>query len=81
MSIDREDYRGGLYIADTTAQTGPFIAIQALSAAVIDGGTGGTTSGDLSGTLDNMPIPVGCMIYGTFPTVKLKSGSVIAYRM
>ena len=81
MSIDREDYRGGVFIADTTAQTGPFIAIQALAAAVIDGGTGGTASGDLLGTLDNMPIPVGTMISGTFSVVKLKSGSVIAYRM
>jgi hypothetical protein len=81
MSIDREDYRGAVFIADTTAQTGPFIAIQALAAAVIDGGAGGTASGDLLGTLDNMPIPVGAMIYGTFSTVKLKSGSIIAYRM
>jgi hypothetical protein len=81
MSIDREDYRGAVYIADTTAQTGPFIAIQALAAAVIDGGTGGTASGDLLGTLDDMPIPVSAMIFGTFSTVKLKSGKVIAYRM
>ena len=74
---------GALFIPDgnTDEHTGPFIALTALSAAVIDTsecdvtwltGAGGT----LAATI---PIPVGTTIYGNFASIELDSGDVIAY--
>ena len=75
--------KGALIIPDgnTDEHTGAFIAITALSAAVIDtsecdvswlDGAGGS----LPGTI---PIPAGTTIYGHFASIELDSGDVIAY--
>ena len=75
----REDFRGARYITDTAATTdGPYIAIQAITAATL---ASGTTSDDVLGTLTGLVIPAGFTIYGTFKQVQLSAGSVVAYRM
>ena len=75
--------KGALVIpnGDTDAHTGPFVAITALSAAVID-----TSECDISlldgagGSLPaTIPIPAGTTIYGIFTSIELDSGDVIAY--
>ena len=75
--------KGALIIpnGNTDAHTGPFVAITALSAAVID-----TSECDVSlldgagGSLPaTIPIPVGTTIYGIFTSIELDSGDVIAY--
>jgi len=65
-----------------TLQGGPFGAIQATSAAVVsvissnwinsDNTTGGITAG--------IDIPAGVTIFGSFSTVVLTSGKIIAYK-
>ena len=72
---------GVIMIDDTDAHTGPFVAITALSAAVID-----TSECDISlldgagGSLPaTIPIPAGTTIYGIFTSIELDSGDVIAY--
>tara|TARA_R110000824_G_C15068628_1_gene663156 strand:+ start:93 stop:383 length:291 start_codon:yes stop_codon:yes gene_type:complete len=67
--------------SDTDARTGPFVAITALTDAVIDLSecdmsfcTGMETDG---GTVT---IPKGVTIYGRYESIELDSGSVIAYR-
>jgi hypothetical protein len=65
---------GGLYIADTSAHTGIWDAIQALEATVAD-----LVSSNLSGTLTSVPIPAGVTIFGQFSSITLTSGTVIAY--
>tara|TARA_B100000424_G_scaffold261543_1_gene246624 strand:- start:52 stop:333 length:282 start_codon:yes stop_codon:yes gene_type:complete len=68
---------GAVIIDGTDEITGPFIAITALSAAVVD--TSECTT-NLSGTVPaTFPIPVGTTIYGQFDSIELDSGSVIAY--
>jgi hypothetical protein len=74
---------GALVIPDgnTDEHTGPFVAITALSAAVIDTSECDVSwltgpSGTLPGTI---PIPVGTTIYGDFASIELDSGDVIAY--
>ena len=77
--MEREDYRGARYITNTTTTTdGPYIAIQAITAATL---AAGTTSEDVIGTLTGLVIPAGFTIYGTFQQVQLSAGSCIAYRM
>jgi hypothetical protein len=77
--VERDDYNGARYITDTTATTdGPYIAIQAITAATL---AAGTTSEDVIGTLTGLVIPAGFTIYGTFTQVQLSAGSVMAYRM
>ena len=74
--------QNGAVIIDGTAEiTGPFVAITALSAAVIDTSECDVSNldgagGSLPGTI---PIPVGTTIYGIFTSIELDSGDVIAY--
>jgi hypothetical protein len=76
--MERSDFLGAVYIADTTTISGKFGAIQALEATVL---ASGTVSSDITGTLTSLPIPVGTTIYGIFTAVKLTSGKVLAYKL
>jgi hypothetical protein len=76
--MERSDFPGAVYIADTTTVSGKFGAIQALEATVL---ASATAADDITGTLTSMPIPVGATIYGIFTAVKLTSGKVLAYRI
>ena len=57
--------------------TGPFVAVTALAAAVVD--TSECTT-NLSGSVPaTFAIPVGTTIYGKFDSIELDSGTVLAY--
>lgn len=76
--MERDDFTSVEYITDTTARTGRFGAIQALAATVLDAAT---VAQDYTGdSIASLPIPAGTTIYGTFTTIKLTSGKVLAYR-
>ena len=68
---------GVIFIDDTDAHTGPFIAIQALEDAVVD-----ISECDMSFIEDvaDFTIPAGMTIYGSFTSIELDSGKVLAYR-
>ena len=74
--MERSDYNGAVYIADTTEVTGRFWAITALEATVINTESVADYSGS---SISAMPIPVGTTIYGNFSKIKLTSGKVLAY--
>jgi hypothetical protein len=74
--MERSDYNGAVYIADTTEYTGRYWAITALEATVINTASVADYSGS---SISAMPIPVGATIYGNFSKVKLTSGKVLAY--
>ena len=68
---------GAVIIDGTDEITGPFVAVTALAAAVVD--TSECTT-NLSGTVPaTFAIPAGTTIYGRFDSIELDSGSVIAY--
>ena len=71
--------QGGAIIIDGTDEiSGPFIAVTALAAAVVDTSECDVTW--LSGTIPaTFAIPVGTTIYGSFASIELDSGAVIAY--
>ena len=64
--------------ADTAEHTGPFFAITALEDAVID-----VSECDMSFITDvaDFTIPKGLTIYGSFTSIELDSGKVIAYTL
>jgi len=66
---------GGRYVTGTSAQTGSFVAIQALEDTVI----ASMTATNLSGTLTAIPLSAGTVIYGVITAFTLTSGKVIAY--
>ena len=65
-----------ILIDDTDAHTGPYFAITALEDAAVD-----ISECDMSFITDvaDFTIPKGCTIYGTFASIELDSGSVLAY--
>tara|TARA_Y100001938_G_scaffold149814_2_gene238080 strand:+ start:1757 stop:2029 length:273 start_codon:yes stop_codon:yes gene_type:complete len=67
---------GCILIDDTDEHTGPFVAITAITDAVVD-----TSECDMSFIEDvaDFTIPKGVAIYGRFESIELDSGSVIAY--
>jgi hypothetical protein len=66
---------GGRYIADTDAHVESFRSILAVTAAVA-----ALAADDIIGSsLAAVPIPAGVEIRGHFTSVKLASGTVIAY--
>ena len=78
---------GVFLIDDTNAQTGPFVAVTALSSAIIDVSECDVSfieHRDSSGDADALPatitIPTGVTIYGRFESIELDDGSVLAYR-
>jgi hypothetical protein len=74
--MERSDYAGAVYIADTTEYAGRYWAITALEATVVNTASVADYSGS---SISAMPIPVGTTIYGNFSKVKLTSGKVLAY--
>jgi hypothetical protein len=70
---------GGNYIADTTARTGDWLAVQVLADAKFHTLTGNIA--DIANTTDaSAPvIPAGTILFGKFTALDLHSGRVIAY--
>jgi uncharacterized protein YcgI (DUF1989 family) len=68
---------GVIMIDDTDAHTGPFVAITALTDAVVD-----ISECDMSYIEDvaDFTLPKGVTIYGQFASIELDSGTVFAYR-
>ena len=68
---------GVIMIDDTDAHTGPFVAITAITDAVVD-----VSECDMSFIEDvaDFTIPKGVTIYGQFTSIELDSGTVFAYR-
>ena len=68
--------KGVILIDDTAEHAGPFCAITALAAAVVD-----VSECNMSFIEDvaDFTIPVGATIYGNFASIELDSGSVLAY--
>ena len=70
-------HAGVIMIDDTDAHTGPFVAITAITDAVVD-----VSECDMSFIEDvaDFTIPKGVTIYGQFTSIELDSGTVFAYR-
>ena len=68
---------GVIMIDDTDAHTGPFVAITAITDAVVD-----ISECDMSFIEDvaDFTLPKGVTIYGQFASIELDSGTVFAYR-
>ena len=70
--------KSAIYIDDTAEHTGPFFAITCIGTApaVVD-----ISECDMSFITDvaDFTIPLGVTIYGTFQSIELDSGEVIAY--
>jgi hypothetical protein len=74
---------GGVLITDTTAITGTFRAIQALTDATFTTLTSDITVNgeeDAAEGSDFGTLSAGMAIYGTFTAITLASGTVIAYK-
>ena len=65
---------GSVVIADTTATAGTFCAIYALADTVINAATVSNVSG-----ISGITLSAGQWLYGWFTSIKLTSGSVVAY--
>lgn len=78
-TVDSVRPRSAKLINDTTTEhTGPFFAISALTDATID--VDACTVDDFIIDADvDFVIPQGMTIYGTFGSIRLTGGSVIAY--
>ena len=68
---------GVILIDDTNAQSGPFVAITAITDAAVD-----ISECDMSFIEDvaDFTLPKGVTIYGQFASIELDSGTVFAYR-
>ena len=68
---------GVIMIDDDNAHTGPFVAITAITDAVVD-----ISECDMSYIEDvaDFTLPKGVTIYGQFASIELDSGTVFAYR-
>ena len=71
--------RGFVYVGDTSATTGNFVAIQVIADAVFFALTAlNSTVGGLAGA--SLSLTAGTVIYGPFTSFTLTSGKVIAYK-
>ena len=74
-----------VHINDTVQHAGPFFALTALEAAVVDVSECTTNiienggSGNTQAIATNFTIPIGVTIYGNFRSIELDSGVVLAY--
>ena len=66
---------GAKYVTGTGANSGSWVAIQALEDTVISS----LTATNWTGTLTSIPLPAGTVIYGAFTEFTLTSGKVVAY--
>jgi len=73
-------FSGAEYIGDTTARTGEWSAIQAITDTKFHTLTGNVTG--LANTLlgSAITVPAGLTIFGNFTAIDLHSGSIIAYK-
>lgn len=68
---------GSDFLSDTQAHTGTWGMIQCISACTFTT----LTSAIMAGTLTDITLAAGMVIYGKFTAITLASGSVIAYKM
>ena len=86
-TVDSVRPRAAILIDDTSTHAGPFFAISALTDAAFDVAANpasiGAGEGDMSFIEDvvDFTLPKGMTIYGTFQSIGLDSGKVIAYRI
>ena len=86
-TVDAVRPRAAILIDDTSTHAGPFFAISALEDAAFDVAADPTSvgagEGDMSFIEDvaDFTLPKGMTIYGTFQSIGLDSGKVIAYRI
>jgi len=76
---------GSVLIDDTAQHTGPFVAITAITDAVIDATdctdiANSMVDGGATTMTTDFTIPKGVTIYGEFSVFSLGSGTVLAYR-
>ena len=71
---------GGAYLNDTAVHTGTWFAIQATEATVLAAQASNITNLDniCTGT-DATELAAGMVLYGSFTSIDLTSGAVIAY--
>ena len=72
--------KGSKFIDDVAQHTGVFVAITALEDSVIDVADSTIITNSMEGADTNFTIPKGVTIFGSFTTVSLDSGKVIAYK-
>jgi hypothetical protein len=67
---------GAEYVTDTTIRNGSYGAIQAVADTVFLA----LAAENWTGTTDDLPLPAGATIFGSFTSFTLTSGKVVAYR-
>ena len=70
---------GGNYIADTTARTGDWLAVQVLADAKFHTLTGNIADIANATEASAPVIPAGTVLFGKFTAIDLHSGRIIAY--
>ena len=70
---------GGIYIADTTARTGDWLAIQVLADAKFNVLTGNIADITNASEASAPVIPAGTVLFGKFTAIDLHSGRIVAY--
>ncbi len=70
---------GGIYIADTTARTGDWLAVQVLADAKFHTLTGNIADIANATEASAPVIPAGTVLFGKFTAIDLHSGRIIAY--
>ena len=70
---------GGIYIADTTARTGDWLAVQVLADAKFHTLTGNIADIANATEASAPVVPAGTVLYGKFTAIDLWSGRIIAY--
>ncbi|EDY16903.1 hypothetical protein CfE428DRAFT_5532 [Chthoniobacter flavus Ellin428] len=70
-------FSGGDFIADNVAHTGNWTTIDVLTDVVLDSSTVCNISGLAA---SSATLPAGKQIFGSFTSITLTSGSIIAYR-
>jgi hypothetical protein len=78
-SFEQGQY-GSTIIADTSAHTpsgdnDEFFCIDVIATAVFNA----ATAGNFTGTLAGVSFPAGSKVYGSYTTITLTSGTVVAY--
>ena len=73
---------GGAYLNDTAVHTGTWFAIQATEDTVIQAQASNITNLDnICQPVDNITLAAGMVLYGSFTSIDLTSGAVIAYNV
>tara|TARA_R110000824_G_scaffold107922_1_gene254628 strand:+ start:195 stop:455 length:261 start_codon:yes stop_codon:yes gene_type:complete len=73
---------GGAYINDTATHTGTWFAIQATEATVLATQASNITNlDDICTGQDATELAAGMVLYGSFTSIDLTSGAVIAYNI